>query len=172
MLDLLTFRIERFNSLYLLIYGPSQSLCICTGGRGGLWWRASQTEKSQAAAATLVKTLHVCVRRRVTVFTFPRNAWIAPGIPTGRGEGFPPADYHYGNTTRSFQVQHASSQPEIKDIKDKDFLVHLCFGLISLILSECRSELLDHLRTARSEKRRLHQALQDFEDQFYAQTGR
>ncbi|XP_042358198.1 protein FAM13A-like [Plectropomus leopardus] len=35
-----------------------------------------------------------------------------------------------------------------------------------------RPELLDHLRTARSEKRRLHQALREFEDHFYTQTGR
>ncbi|KAM9804135.1 protein FAM13A-like [Neosynchiropus ocellatus] len=35
-----------------------------------------------------------------------------------------------------------------------------------------RAELLDHLRTARSEKRRLHRTLRDFEDQFYSQTGR
>ncbi|XP_035519150.1 protein FAM13A-like isoform X2 [Morone saxatilis] len=35
-----------------------------------------------------------------------------------------------------------------------------------------RSELLDHLRMARLEKRRLHQALREFEDHFYAQTGR
>ncbi|KAK7901904.1 hypothetical protein WMY93_018673 [Mugilogobius chulae] len=35
-----------------------------------------------------------------------------------------------------------------------------------------RPELLDHLRTARSEKRRLHNALREFEDHFYSQTGR
>ncbi|XP_042288901.1 protein FAM13A-like [Thunnus maccoyii] len=35
-----------------------------------------------------------------------------------------------------------------------------------------RSELLDHLRMARLEKRRLHQALREFEDHFYTQTGR
>ncbi|XP_073337554.1 protein FAM13A-like [Pagrus major] len=35
-----------------------------------------------------------------------------------------------------------------------------------------RQELLDHFRTARSEKRRLHQALRDFEEHFYRQTGR
>ncbi|XP_068597108.1 protein FAM13C-like [Brachionichthys hirsutus] len=35
-----------------------------------------------------------------------------------------------------------------------------------------RPELLDHLRTARVEKRRLHHVLQEFEDHFYMQTGR
>ncbi|XP_068576228.1 protein FAM13C-like [Cebidichthys violaceus] len=35
-----------------------------------------------------------------------------------------------------------------------------------------RPELLDHLRTARLEKRRLHLALRDFEGHFYMQTGR
>lgn len=35
-----------------------------------------------------------------------------------------------------------------------------------------RSELLDHLRMVRSEKRRLHRALREFEDHFYTQTGR
>ncbi|XP_071336363.1 protein FAM13A-like isoform X2 [Trachinotus anak] len=35
-----------------------------------------------------------------------------------------------------------------------------------------RQELLDHLRMARLEKRRLHQALREFEDHFYTQTGR
>ncbi|KAF0027040.1 hypothetical protein F2P81_019781 [Scophthalmus maximus] len=35
-----------------------------------------------------------------------------------------------------------------------------------------RPELLDHLRMARLEKRRLHQALREFEDHFYMQTGR
>ncbi|XP_074502338.1 protein FAM13A-like isoform X1 [Sebastes fasciatus] len=35
-----------------------------------------------------------------------------------------------------------------------------------------RPELLDHLRMARSEKRRVHQALREFEDHFYTQTGR
>ncbi|XP_062287022.1 protein FAM13B-like [Scomber scombrus] len=35
-----------------------------------------------------------------------------------------------------------------------------------------RSELLDHLRMARLEKRRLHRALREFEGHFYAQTGR
>ncbi|XP_049927550.1 protein FAM13A-like isoform X2 [Epinephelus moara] len=35
-----------------------------------------------------------------------------------------------------------------------------------------RPELLDHLRTARLEKRRLHHALREFEDHFYMQTGR
>ncbi|XP_075931807.1 protein FAM13A-like [Anarhichas minor] len=35
-----------------------------------------------------------------------------------------------------------------------------------------RPELLDHLRTARLEKQRLHLALRDFEDHFYMQTGR
>uniref|UniRef100_A0A3P8UMT6 Family with sequence similarity 13 member C n=1 Tax=Cynoglossus semilaevis TaxID=244447 RepID=A0A3P8UMT6_CYNSE len=35
-----------------------------------------------------------------------------------------------------------------------------------------RPELLDHLRTARLEKRRLHQTLREFEDQFYWKTGR
>ncbi|XP_050932838.1 protein FAM13A isoform X17 [Lates calcarifer] len=35
-----------------------------------------------------------------------------------------------------------------------------------------RQELLDHLRTARLEKRRLHQTLREFEDHFYRQTGR
>ncbi|XP_076598356.1 protein FAM13A-like [Chaetodon auriga] len=35
-----------------------------------------------------------------------------------------------------------------------------------------RPELLDHLRMARSEKRRLHHALREFEDHFYMQTGR
>ncbi|TMS04651.1 Protein FAM13C [Larimichthys crocea] len=35
-----------------------------------------------------------------------------------------------------------------------------------------RQELLDHLRMARSEKRRLHQALREFEEHFYTQTGR
>uniref|UniRef100_A0A3Q2Q2E4 Protein FAM13B-like n=1 Tax=Fundulus heteroclitus TaxID=8078 RepID=A0A3Q2Q2E4_FUNHE len=35
-----------------------------------------------------------------------------------------------------------------------------------------RQELLDHLRMVRLEKRRLHLALQEFEDRFYAQTGR
>uniref|UniRef100_A0A671YZW3 FAM13A-like domain-containing protein n=1 Tax=Sparus aurata TaxID=8175 RepID=A0A671YZW3_SPAAU len=33
-------------------------------------------------------------------------------------------------------------------------------------------ELLDHFRTARSEKHRLHQALREFEEHFYRQTGR
>ncbi|XP_036980349.1 protein FAM13B-like [Acanthopagrus latus] len=35
-----------------------------------------------------------------------------------------------------------------------------------------RQELLDHFRVARSEKHRLHQALQEFEEHFYRQTGR
>ncbi|TKS85774.1 Protein FAM13A [Collichthys lucidus] len=35
-----------------------------------------------------------------------------------------------------------------------------------------RQELLDHLRMARLEKRRLHQALREFEEHFYTQTGR
>ncbi|KAM9345132.1 protein FAM13A-like [Symphorus nematophorus] len=35
-----------------------------------------------------------------------------------------------------------------------------------------RQELLDHLRMTRLEKRRLHQALREFEDHFYRQTGR
>nr|XP_019953507.1 PREDICTED: protein FAM13A-like [Paralichthys olivaceus] len=35
-----------------------------------------------------------------------------------------------------------------------------------------RSELLDHLRVARSEKRRLHKTLREFEDHFHMQTGR
>uniref|UniRef100_A0A096LYM8 Rho-GAP domain-containing protein n=1 Tax=Poecilia formosa TaxID=48698 RepID=A0A096LYM8_POEFO len=35
-----------------------------------------------------------------------------------------------------------------------------------------RQELLGHLRMVRLEKRRLHQTLQEFEDRFYAQTGR
>nr|XP_046257162.1 uncharacterized protein LOC124065646 isoform X2 [Scatophagus argus] len=35
-----------------------------------------------------------------------------------------------------------------------------------------RQELLDHLRMARLEKRRLHQTLREFEDHFYKQTGR
>ncbi|KAM9848016.1 protein FAM13A-like [Aulostomus maculatus] len=35
-----------------------------------------------------------------------------------------------------------------------------------------RSELLDHLRTARLEKRRLHHALREYEEHFYNQTGR
>ncbi|KAM4591300.1 protein FAM13A-like isoform 2-T2 [Odontesthes bonariensis] len=35
-----------------------------------------------------------------------------------------------------------------------------------------RQELLDHLRMVRLEKRRLHQALREFEDHFYTQTGR
>nr|XP_015800286.2 protein FAM13A isoform X1 [Nothobranchius furzeri] len=35
-----------------------------------------------------------------------------------------------------------------------------------------RQELLDHLRTVRLEKRRLHQALREFEEHFYTQTGR
>ncbi|XP_060943744.1 protein FAM13A-like [Limanda limanda] len=35
-----------------------------------------------------------------------------------------------------------------------------------------RSELLDHLRVARSEKRRLHKTLREFENHFYTQTGR
>ncbi|XP_059215411.1 protein FAM13A-like [Centropristis striata] len=35
-----------------------------------------------------------------------------------------------------------------------------------------RPELLDHLRMARLEKRRLHQALREFEEHFYMQTGR
>ncbi|XP_034040442.1 protein FAM13B-like [Thalassophryne amazonica] len=35
-----------------------------------------------------------------------------------------------------------------------------------------RPELLDHLRMVRQEKRRLHQALREFEDYFYIQTGR
>ncbi|XP_039996064.1 protein FAM13A-like isoform X2 [Xiphias gladius] len=35
-----------------------------------------------------------------------------------------------------------------------------------------RPELLDQLRMARSEKRRLHQVLREFEDHFYTQTGR
>ncbi|XP_043991657.1 protein FAM13B-like isoform X2 [Gambusia affinis] len=35
-----------------------------------------------------------------------------------------------------------------------------------------RQELLDHLRMVRLEKRRLHLTLQEFEDRFYAQTGR
>ncbi|CAJ1067190.1 protein FAM13B-like isoform X1 [Xyrichtys novacula] len=35
-----------------------------------------------------------------------------------------------------------------------------------------RTELLDHLRAARLEKRRLHRALREFEDHFYMQTGR
>ncbi|XP_035029084.2 protein FAM13B [Hippoglossus stenolepis] len=35
-----------------------------------------------------------------------------------------------------------------------------------------RSELLDHLRVARSEKRRLHKTLREFENHFHAQTGR
>ncbi|KAM8852502.1 protein FAM13A-like [Synchiropus picturatus] len=35
-----------------------------------------------------------------------------------------------------------------------------------------RAELLDHLRTARSEKRRLHRTLREFEAQFYSETGR
>ncbi|XP_055018418.1 protein FAM13A-like [Boleophthalmus pectinirostris] len=35
-----------------------------------------------------------------------------------------------------------------------------------------RSELLDHLKMARSEKRRLHFVLREFEEHFYSQTGR
>ncbi|XP_037553505.1 protein FAM13B [Nematolebias whitei] len=35
-----------------------------------------------------------------------------------------------------------------------------------------RQELLDHLRMVRLEKRRLHQALREFEEHFYTQTGR
>ncbi|XP_036071565.1 protein FAM13A isoform X2 [Oryzias melastigma] len=35
-----------------------------------------------------------------------------------------------------------------------------------------RDELLEHLKIVRSEKKRLHQALKEFEDQFYVQTGR
>uniref|UniRef100_A0A665VCI6 FAM13A-like domain-containing protein n=1 Tax=Echeneis naucrates TaxID=173247 RepID=A0A665VCI6_ECHNA len=41
-----------------------------------------------------------------------------------------------------------------------------------LTLSSHRKELLDHLRMARLEKRRLHQALREFENHFYTQIGR
>ncbi|XP_038149806.1 protein FAM13B-like isoform X1 [Cyprinodon tularosa] len=43
---------------------------------------------------------------------------------------------------------------------------------ISTLHEASRQELLDHLRSVRLEKRRLHQTLQEFEDRFYAQTGR
>lgn len=118
--------------IYLsLPYHDFSFFFICTGGRGGLWWRASQTEKPQAAAA-VVKTLHVHVLRGVAVSALPRNVWIASGISAGRGEGSPPADYHYGNTTWSFQVHRVrvcvsvctTSQPEKKQNKN-DLLSHV-----------------------------------------------
>lgn len=48
-----------------------------------------------------------------------------------------------------------------------------CFFLLAEEICFChRQELLDHLRTARQEKRRLHQALREFEEHFHAETGR
>uniref|UniRef100_A0A8C4ET49 FAM13A-like domain-containing protein n=1 Tax=Dicentrarchus labrax TaxID=13489 RepID=A0A8C4ET49_DICLA len=44
--------------------------------------------------------------------------------------------------------------------------------ITTIVSKHLISELLDHLRMARLEKRRLHQALREFEDHFYAQTGR
>uniref|UniRef100_A0A3Q1I4V4 Rho-GAP domain-containing protein n=1 Tax=Anabas testudineus TaxID=64144 RepID=A0A3Q1I4V4_ANATE len=49
-------------------------------------------------------------------------------------------------------------------------LVH--YNRIVIVEYLCMQELLDHLRVARLEKRRLHQTLREFEDRFYMQTGR
>lgn len=48
----------------------------------------------------------------------------------------------------------------------------IIFSHSFLFNSFARQELLDHFRTARSEKHRLHQALREFEEHFYRQTGR
>lgn len=52
------------------------------------------------------------------------------------------------------------------------FFLFLIFFFLNCDSFPLRPELLDHLRMTRMEKRRLHRALRDFEDNFYAQTGR
>ncbi|KAM8859988.1 protein FAM13A-like isoform 2-T2 [Spinachia spinachia] len=58
-----------------------------------------------------------------------------------------------------------SPMEEVKDLRPQIITM-------ATLHEASRAELLDHLRTARSEKRRLRQALRRFEDHFYMQTGR
>ncbi|KAK2824450.1 hypothetical protein Q5P01_021625 [Channa striata] len=53
----------------------------------------------------------------------------------------------------------------------KGFQSHI-IATMATLHEASRPELLDHLRMARLEKRRLNQALKEFEDYFYMQTGR
>ena len=77
--------------------------CFHKGGRGGLWWRSSQTAKPQAAGS-LAQVSQVCVLRRVAAAAFVRNVRNASGVPAGGGQESPATDRHHGNITRSFQV--------------------------------------------------------------------
>ncbi len=80
------------------------SVCLYTGGRGGLWWRGSQTAKPWAAAP-LAEVSQVCVFRWVNASAVLRNAWNTCGVPAWGGEGLPATDHHHGNTAWSFQVR-------------------------------------------------------------------
>ncbi|XP_028324371.1 protein FAM13A-like isoform X2 [Gouania willdenowi] len=80
-------------------------------------------------------------------------------LPTGLS----PVESH--SSSELTETPLVSPLDDVKDLQPQIITV-------ATLHEASRAELLDHLRTVRSEKRRLHQALREFEDHFYAQTGR
>ncbi|XP_028279021.1 protein FAM13A-like isoform X2 [Parambassis ranga] len=77
-------------------------------------------------------------------------------------------------STDESQYLHFLEMPETPLVSPLEEVKSLQPQIITMatLHEASRPELLDHLRMVRLEKRRIHQALRDFEDQFYAQTGR
>ncbi|KAF7662240.1 hypothetical protein LDENG_00241310 [Lucifuga dentata] len=67
--------------------------------------------------------------------------------------------------------QEMSETPLVSPLDEVKGLQHQVITMATLHEAS-RPELLDHLRTTRLEKRKLHRALKEFEDRFYSQTGR
>lgn len=70
------------------------------------------------------------------------------------------------------QASDTNETPPVSPLEEAKGLPLEQTFAVATLHEASRSELLDHLRMTRMEKRRLHRALRDFEDNFYAQTGR
>ncbi|XP_054456356.1 protein FAM13B-like isoform X2 [Anoplopoma fimbria] len=96
--------------------------------------------------------------------------------PKQRSPWLPPLHLKSSSCESSDELLHLpslkmSETPLVSPLEDvKDFQPQII--TMATLHEASRPELLDHLRTARLEKRKLRLALREFEDHFYMQTGR
>lgn len=143
--------------------------CGIAGGRGGLRRRPPQRAKPEAAERV--------IRGAAAPSHLGNGVRHAAGVAFGGSQVSPAADRHHGNTPWGLQVGIVCTHFKKRKFPTRSFQflakkkgspapVHRDF------YSSRRSELLDHLRVTRLEKRRLHRALREFEELFCTLSGR
>ncbi|XP_056148279.1 protein FAM13A-like [Lampris incognitus] len=151
-----------------------------------LYFESVHGRPSSRQERTLMKPFYDRYRLlKQLLFTFA-PAPVIPTIEEEEGsdeecmkEKAPSQQPHTGKSPRyvssdeslSLPVQDLPETPLVSPLEEvKEFQPQVV--TMAKLHQASRPELLDHLRMTRLEKRRLHQALREFEDNFYAQTGR